>query len=195
MRTSHRAGVAAGALAVLLAVSGCTSSGTGPTGPSFQAGDGTITVVAPQQRKQAVDLRGAAIDGTPVDLAAYRGGVVVLNVWASWCPPCQEEAPALQAASEALAPKGVKFLGINTRENGNKAQAEAFERTYGITYPSLFDSSDYLLALRGAVAANALPSTVVLDAQGRVAARISGRTTKATLVDIVDSVISSQEGA
>jgi thiol-disulfide isomerase/thioredoxin len=158
-------------------------------GQNFQAGDGTITVLDPDQRRMPGALRGATIDGAQVDLADYRGKVVVLNVWGSWCAPCQKEAPALQAASEALAPKGVKFLGINTRENGNRAAAAAFERAYAITYPSLFDSADYLLALRGAVAANAIPSTVVVDAQGRIAARISGPTTKTTLVDLVEDVL------
>jgi hypothetical protein len=90
----------------------------------------------------------------------------------------------------------VRFLGINTRENGNKDAAAAFQRAYGITYPSLFDAgSDYLLALRGAVAANAIPSTVVLDARGRIAARISGATTTATLVDVVDDVLAGRTGA
>jgi thiol-disulfide isomerase/thioredoxin len=185
--------LAAGTLALLAALTGCTtSSGDGVAGQNYQAGDGSITILAPDQRKAPGELRGATVDGQQVDLASYHGQVVVLNVWGSWCPPCQKEAPALQAASQALAPKGVKFLGINIREDGNRARAAAFERTYGITYPSLFDSTGYLLALRGVVAASAVPSTVVVDAQGRIAARISGATTKDTLVDLVDDVLSGK---
>ncbi len=189
-----RAGLAG--LALLLALAGCGNAGAGTavTGQNFQAGDGTITVVAPDQRQAPGPLRGTTIDGEQVDLAQYRGKVVVLNVWGSWCAPCQKEAPALQAASEALAPRGVQFLGINTRENGNRAAAQAFERAYGITYPSLFDSADYLLALRGAVAANGIPSTIVVDAQGRIAARISGPTTETTLVDLVEDVLDGRVG-
>jgi thiol-disulfide isomerase/thioredoxin len=180
-------------LAALPALTACTtSSGNATQGQNYQAGDGSITILAPDQRKAPGELRGTTIDGHQVDLQSYRGDVVVLNVWGSWCGPCQKEAPALQAASQALAPKGVKFLGINIREDGNKARAAAFERTYGITYPSLFDSTQYLLALRGVVAANAVPSTVVVDAQGRIAARISGATTKDTLVDLVDEVLSGK---
>jgi len=180
-------------LAVLAALAACsTSSGNAVTGQNYQAGDGSITILAPDQRKAPGELRGTTVDGQQVDLANYRGDAVVLNVWGSWCGPCQKEAPALQAASQALAPKGVKFLGINIREDGNQARAAAFERTYGITYPSLFDSTQYLLALRGVVAANAVPSTVVVDPQGRIAARISGATTKDTLVDLVDEVLSGQ---
>jgi thiol-disulfide isomerase/thioredoxin len=188
--------LAVGALAVLAALTGLagctTSSGNAVTGQNYQAGDGSITILAPDQRKAPGELRGTTVDGQQVDLANYRGDAVVLNVWGSWCGPCQKEAPALQAASQALAPKGVKFLGINIREDGNQARAAAFERTYGITYPSLFDSTQYLLALRGVVAANAVPSTVVVDPQGRIAARISGATTKDTLVDLVDEVLSGQ---
>jgi thiol-disulfide isomerase/thioredoxin len=180
-------------LAVLAALAGCTtSSGNAATSLNYQAGDGSITILAPDQRKAPGELRGTTVDGQQVDLASYRGNVVVLNVWGSWCGPCQKEAPALQAASQALAPKGVKFLGINIREDGNRARAAAFERAYGITYPSLFDSTGYLLALRGVVAANAVPSTVIVDGQGRIAARISGATTKDTLVDVVDDVLSGK---
>ena len=180
-------------LALLTSLAACTtSSGNAVTGQNYQAGDGSITILAPDQRKPPGELRGTTVDGRQVDLASYRGNVVVLNVWGSWCGPCQKEAPALQAASEALAPKGVRFLGINIREDGNRARAAAFERTYGITYPSLFDSTGYLLALRGVVAANAVPSTVVVDAQGRIAARISGATTKDTLIDVVDDVLSGK---
>jgi thiol-disulfide isomerase/thioredoxin len=118
---------------------------------------------------------------------------VVLNVWGSWCAPCQKEAPALEKASQELEAKNVSFIGINTRENGNKEAAAAFQRAYGITYPSLFDAdSTALLALRGAVSANAIPSTVVIDPQGRIAARISGATTTSTLVDVVEDVLSGR---
>jgi thiol-disulfide isomerase/thioredoxin len=195
-RPGRRSMLAAGALAasaLLTSLAGCTtSSGNAVTGQNYQAGDGSITILAPDQRKAPGELRGTTVDGQQVDLANYRGDVVVLNVWGSWCGPCQKEAPALQAASVALAPEGVKFLGINIREDGNQARAAAFERTYGITYPSLFDSTGYLLALRGVVAANAVPSTVIVDAQGRIAARISGPTTKDTLVDLVGDVMSGK---
>jgi thiol-disulfide isomerase/thioredoxin len=185
---------AAAALLGALALTGCSSGGGGQAqGQSFVAGDQTITLLAPDQRPTPGELRGRTIDGTTIDLAAQKGHAVVLNVWGSWCAPCQKEAPALEKASQELAPKNVAFIGINTRENGNKDAAAAFQRAYGITYPSIFDAgSDALLALRGAVSANAIPSTVVLDPQGRIAARISGATTTATLVDLVDDVLTGR---
>jgi thiol-disulfide isomerase/thioredoxin len=113
---------------------------------------------------------------------------VVINVWGSWCPPCRKEAPELQAAAQKLGPQGVQFLGIDTSDS-DRDQALAYQRTFGITYPSISDpAGDALLALRGAVAPNAIPTTLVLDQQGRVAARISAATTATTLVDVVGDV-------
>ena len=195
MRRGRRAAPAvAGLLLAGAALAGCSGSGGDQqAGQNFVAGDGAITIVAPDERPVPGTLRGTTVDGRTVDLADDKGHAVVLNVWGSWCAPCQQEAPALQAASRQLASQGVKFLGINTRETGGAPAASAFERTYGITYPSLFDQgADYLLALRGAVAANAIPSTVVVDPQGRIAARISGPTTEETLVDLVDDVLSGR---
>lgn len=183
--------------AVLLggAVAGCAgSSSTAASDANYVAGDGTITLVPPGRRQQAVELRGTTLEGVPVDVSAYRGKVVVLNVWGSWCPPCRKEAPDLQAASVELRSKGVEFLGINTNEK-DTAQALAFQKTFGVTYPSLADDGGAaLLALRGAVAPNAVPTTLVLDAQGRIAARISSATTKVTLVDVVEDVVAGRPG-
>ena len=177
-----------------MALAACsTSNGAQTSGQGFVAGDQAITLLPPDHRPVPGVLRGQTIDGRTLDLASQKGHAVVLNVWGSWCAPCQKEAPALEKASQELKPKGVSFIGINTRENGNREAADAFQRTYGITYPSLFDAdSNALLALRGAVSANAIPSTVVVDPQGRIAARISGAATTDTLVDLVDDVLSGR---
>jgi thiol-disulfide isomerase/thioredoxin len=192
MRAPIRASSALLAGTVVLA--GCsTGNGSQTSGQSFVAGDHTITLLAPDQRPVPGALRGQTIDGQTLDLASQKGHAVVLNVWGSWCAPCQKEAPALEKASQELKAKDVTFIGINTRENGNKEAAAAFQRAYGITYPSLFDAdSTALLALRGAVSANAIPSTVVIDPKGRIAARISGATTTTTLVDLVDDVLAGR---
>jgi thiol-disulfide isomerase/thioredoxin len=173
---------------------GCSgsSSGTGG-GTNFVAGNGTITLVPPTKRQQVVDLRGTTLDGTPLDLSSLRGKVVVLNVWGSWCSPCRLEAPALQNAATDLKAKNVEFVGINTADK-DPAQAVAFEKNFKITYPSISDADGQaLLSLRGAVAPNAIPTTLVLDAGGRIAARISGRTDKVTLEDLVQDVIDGKD--
>jgi len=191
--TTRRGAIArvAGAVLAVVTLAGCSGSGNGaPAGQSFVAGDGAVTLLPPSQRPRPGTLRGATVDGRTIDLAAQKGHAVVLNVWGSWCAPCQKEAPALEKASQELAAEGVRFIGINTRENGNKDAAAAFQRAYGITYPSLFDAGgDALLALR------AIPTTVVVDPQGRIAARISGATTTDTLVGLVDDVLAGRTQA
>lgn len=186
--------VAAAAAAVLAAaaLAGC-AGGTGTGGPTaddqnYLSGDGTITVLTPAERRDPVSLAGESLEGERIDLATLRGSVVVLNVWGSWCPPCRKEAPDLQRAYEQLRPQGVAFVGINFRDP-DPAPALAFQRTFGITYPSIRDEGgETLLALRGAVSPNAIPSTLVLDAQGRIAARASTAITTATLTALVEDV-------
>ncbi|MBI4939567.1 MAG: TlpA family protein disulfide reductase [Actinobacteria bacterium] len=130
-----------------------------------------------------------------MDVAEFRGDVVVLNVWGSWCPPCRKEAPELERAYRSLRPRGVQFLGIDTRDND--AAANAFVARYGITYPSLVDDGTLLLAFRGAVPAAAVPTTIVLDRAGRVAARVVGGTDATTVEGLVSDVLTgkSEPGA
>lgn len=178
------------ALLVLPVLAGCSSGDrtSSPAGAGFVAGDGTITVIEADRRGQPVDLAGITLEGERLDVAAFRGAPVVLNIWGSWCGPCRKEAPDLESAHQELQGKGVSFLGINTREE-DPAQARAFQRTFEVTYPSLSDpGGTLLLSLRGAVAPNAIPTTVVLDDQGRLAARVTGATTRATLIGVVESV-------
>jgi thiol-disulfide isomerase/thioredoxin len=181
---------AVGAAVVLAGCTGGGSSGTNGTssvgsGISYVAGDGMVTIVKPQDRKQPVNLSGTTLDGSRIDLASYRGHPVVVNIWGSWCGPCRKEAPALQAAYTQLKASGVVFLGVDTRDD-DPAQAKAFEENFGITYPSIVDDGGaVLLNLRGVVAPSAVPTTLVIDEQGRVAARVSGGVDTTTLVGLV----------
>ncbi len=188
-----RPAVRAGALllAATAALAGCTaSSGTADDfgGRGYVSGDGAVVEVPPDSRPEPVVLAGTTFDGAPVDLTALRGKVVVLNVWYSTCTPCREEADDLQAASVALKGRGVEFVGINVRDT-DPGTVKAYESTYNVTYPSLRDGAKALLSFRGVVAPNAVPSTVVLDREGRVAARVSGGTTKATITGLVERVL------
>jgi len=185
----YLAGVVALAVAAPLAISGCsstTSSGAGDT--KFVGGDSAVTIVPAAKRGRPVDLSGTTLAGQKLDIATLRGKPVVLNVWGSWCAPCRKEAPALQTAADTLKAGGVSMVGINIRDL-DPAPALAFEKAFRITYPSLADpDGSLLLALRGAVSPSAIPTTLVLDADGRVAARINGPTTTTTLVDLVRDV-------
>jgi thiol-disulfide isomerase/thioredoxin len=180
--------VAALALLIVVGVTGGCANGIGDTGDKgYIDGDGVITVLPAAERKKPGEVSGETLSGEQVSLASYAGKVVVLNVWGSWCPPCRAEADELAAAARELAPKGVVFLGINSRD-GSQDNGRAFERTYDVPYPSIYDPSGRnLLAFHGTLTPNSIPSTVVVDRQGRVAASILGAvTSRTTLVDLVE---------
>lgn len=183
---------AAAATALLLA--GCSATGGDePTRGADQQGyvgsGGALTRIAPDQRAPAPTVSGVQLgaDTKTVSTADYPGKVIVLNVWGSWCSPCRQEAAGLQAASVATK-ADAQFVGLNTRDFA-PAAPEAFVRTQGITYPSIFDPSGRsLLELSGQVPPSAIPSTLVLDRQGRVAIRVLGPVSENTLTDMVAEV-------
>ena len=177
---------------VLACLAGCSATGADePTRSAGQEGyvgvERNVTLVPPADRKPQPPVSGSTLDGKTVSTADYAGSVVVVNVWGSWCAPCRSEAPALQGASEATRGKA-QFLGITTRDN-DPAQARAFVRAFGITYPSIYDpKGQALLGFAGTLPPSAIPSTLVLDAEGRVAARVLGEVSQLTLVTMVDDV-------
>ena len=178
-------------LAVLLVGSATTacggSEGTGDKG--YVAGEGLITRLAEADRKKPGEVSGTTLDGKELSLDEYAGKVVVLNVWGSWCAPCRKEARLLGEAARELEADDVKFVGVNTKDS-SPDQGRAFERKYDVPYPSFFDPSGRtLLAFRGTLNPSAIPSTVILDQEGRAAASILGEVPSAqTLVDLVRDV-------
>ena len=172
-------------LAGLLA--GCSGNDVGSSGDQgYVAGKGIITTIKAADRKAPGTVSGTTLDGAQTSLADFRGKVVVLNVWGSWCPPCRAEAPMLAAAARDLQRKDVVFLGINSR-NPEQAGPQAFERRFKVPYDSIYDPDGRtLLAFRGTLPPNAIPSTVVVDPQGRVAGSVIGTVTKTTLYDLVE---------
>jgi peroxiredoxin len=144
-------------------VAGCTTrSASGSPEQTFSSGE----------RPAAPAVGGQLLDGSSFDLAAHRGSVVVLNFWASWCGPCRDEAADLEAAYEATKADGVTFIGVNSRDQSDTARA--FVAGHQVTYPSLFDPA-MRIALGFRDLPTALPSTVVIDRQGRVASVTRGR--------------------
>ena len=183
-------GAAGGAsLALLLAACGTDTGDRYTSGDSgYVSGNGVATEIPAADRGEPLEFSGTSYDGEQIAVADRRGEVLVLNVWYASCPPCRKEAPALQAIHEEYAEQGVSFLGVNVRDAAGPAQA--FEERYGITYSSLPDpDAEILYALRGQVAPNAVPSTLVVDREGRVAARISGAADPSMLRAMIDTVI------
>lgn len=191
MRALRRGAAAALLSAAVLALAGCGGGGAADAAAQqgYVAGDGATTVVAPADRRSAPDLRGTTLDGEEFDLAALRGSVVVLNVWASWCPPCRAEAPMLQVLADGLRPEGVAFVGVDTRD-GDGTAARAFVENVGLSYPNVVDPDGVLLlAFRDTLPPQAVPSTLVIDRQGRIAARVIGPTTEPRLRALITTVL------
>ena len=157
----------------------------------FVSGDGSITVIDPAQRVPAPDVVGTTVDGEPFTLSSLKGKVAVLNVWASWCAPCRAEAPTLERAYQAFKDSGVEFIGLDTRDSVPAAQA--FIKSYGITYPNVVDTDGKLqLLFRDSLPPQAIPSTIVIDREGRVAGRIIGKADESTLKGIIEPLLKEQ---
>jgi thiol-disulfide isomerase/thioredoxin len=178
---SGRRGVPAAvllSLAVLL--SGCASDPLAEqyregSNKGFIAGDGSVTEIPAGKRGEPISFTGTTEHGAVVSSQDFAGQVVVVNFWYASCAPCRAEAPDLQKLNEEFDGKGARFLGVNVRDQA--ANAIAFNDSYGITYPSVIDVEDgsMQLAFSGNIPPNAVPTTLVLDRSGRVAARILGQ--------------------
>lgn len=168
-------------MAISVLLTSCGGGGTSTSQESFVSGNGSVTFIYPEKRVEAPALSGMTLSGTNYTYSV--GKVAVVNVWASWCSPCRAEAPTLVALANKYS--DVAFIGILTRDN--PATAEAFQRRFSLPYPTLIDDS-LLIGFKGSLPANAIPSTVLIDKAGRVAARISGAVTVASLSDLIERV-------
>lgn len=149
----------------------------------YVSGDALLTFVPIGHRHEVHGINGTLIDGGHFDLSQWKGKVVVVNFWGQWCAACQAEARSLQQVYADDKSRGVEFLGIDVRDD--PASGRSYERHYGITYPSINDPSN-LLALRfSGLTPNATPTTVVIDRNGRLAARQSGEILYTQLRDLV----------
>ena len=163
------------AAAVVLVV----RAGGGGKGLAPEAGTGQVasvaagvTVVPEAQRRPLPAFRGQTLDDQEIDLAALRGRPLVLNFWASWCGPCRAEQEGLELASKTLAGWDVRMVGVNIRDD--RGAAASYLQEFRVGYPSLFDRPALLSARLGALGPQAPPYTLVVDAEGRVAARVFG---------------------
>lgn len=182
---------AAAVMSMALLMSGCASTNEDlaqqwidgqDTG--FISGDGSVQSIAVSERGEPVMYSGPATDGETREWGEYLGDVVVVNFWYAGCPPCRAEAPDLVEVANAYAGQGVRVLGVNTRDDA--AQAQMFEQEFAVPYPSILDKENSAATQRafaGAVPLNAVPTTLVLDREGRVAHRILGQITDAAILE------------
>ncbi|WP_059005763.1 TlpA family protein disulfide reductase [Streptomyces specialis] len=182
----------AGAVTAALALTACSGDQAGPSGgnSNIVQGTGEITQVAADERDAAPDLSGETVDGDSLSLSDYRGQVVVVNIWGSWCAPCIAEADNFVRVAEDTADQDVQFVGINTRDR-SRENAAGFERTHNVPYPSLYDPDGRLLLEfpRGSLNPQAIPTTLIIDREGRIAARALKPLTEEELRAALEPVI------
>lgn len=197
-RTGRRwASLATGALLALTLVACSTTDdltgSTDPTGSGYTSEDGSVRSWPAGDRSGPVQVAGTDYEGTAQDTADWAGGVVVLNTWYAACPPCRAEAEDLVGLATDYADQGVRVLGINGVDDAGAAQS--FQRTFEVPYPSIDDrDKQAVAALQGVVPVQATPTTVVLDRDGMVAARIVGTADGSTLRALVDEVLAEGGG-
>jgi len=192
----RRTRIAVIAVALSLALAGCTSD-TLATGynshdanGNYLSPDGTTKTIAAADRGAPVTWSGTTERGDRISSNDYLGNVVVLNFWYAACGPCRAEAPRLEKLNTTYAPKGVVFVGVDVEDTAPTALS--FERAHGVSYPSVLDAEDgaVKLAFAGKISPNAVPTTLIIDAKGRVAARFTGLITSPSLVaTILDATL------
>lgn len=185
-------------VAAAVATSGCSSNDNlanqfkSGDSKNYIAGDGTVSEFAAADRKEAVSWQGVVEDGSVLSSQNLSGVVTVMNFWYAGCAPCRAEAKDLEAMYREFLPNKVQFVGVNVRDTAGTAQA--FERAFGVTYPSIIDnnSGSVVLAFTGVVSPQAVPTTLVIDRQGRVAARVLGRMQPSILKAMIQRVVSEK---
>jgi len=190
-----RRGILTASLAAsLLVLGGCVSNdplALDATNANFTSDDGTVTEVAPANRGDAVLFESSNMtDGSIMSADDYRGSVLVVNFWFAACPPCRAEAPDLAELSTVYADQGVRFLGVNVYDNASGAQS--FEKTFDIPYPSALDADtgELRLAFAGDLPPSGIPTTLIVDREGRVAARLLGYIyDRSMFEDMIDRVV------
>lgn len=187
-------------VASLLASSTLVISGCGLLSPTeetlipLEAGQLTtdpgigLTVIPPDERGEPLEISGVDLEGQDLALADFRGDITVVNAWATWCAPCRAEKPEFAEVAQEFDGQGVQFVGLNVQDEPDAAR----EFTADTPYPSIIDEDGSMLARIPDVPPRALPVTVILDRQGRIAVRIVGPIVLGTLADTVRSVIADE---
>ncbi|MUK01840.1 redoxin domain-containing protein [Vibrio cholerae] len=193
-RTSLLRAVLALGVPVALVLSSCSADdplaqqAAAGDGKNYIAGDGSVTEYAETDRGEPVEVSGALFDGTQVSSEDWMGQVTVLNFWYASCAPCRKEAPDLVALHDEYEPQGAAFYGVNIRDE--QATAEAFERSFEIPYDSFADKDGgVLLDMTQYVPPQAVPTTIVLDREGRVSSRILGLADRSTLKALISDAL------
>ncbi|MBO1337800.1 TlpA disulfide reductase family protein [Streptomyces sp. VRA16 Mangrove soil] len=193
--TRRAAQLTVGAAAAALVLTACSGGGVNGNGnnTNFVTSTGGISTVKKGDRSDAPVLTGKDLNGKRMSTADYKGKVLVVNIWGSWCSPCRAEAKYFSKVSEQTKDKDVQFIGINTRD-ARTDSAINFEKDYGITYPSFYDPSGKLLLKfkPGTLNPQGIPNTIVIDRDGKLAARSLKALNATSLHEMIDPVIAEK---
>jgi len=182
--------LAGAALAVVLLTGWASGRNSGVTDV---AGSTSAVLYPAGQRPMAPDFTAATLTGSRLSFSSYRGRVVVVNFWGSWCGPCREEAPTLAVTAQQYRSAGVSFLGVDVRDT--TASALAFAHSFGITYPSVSDTGSVItLDFTSVVPIAGTPTTLVVDRTGHIAGAVFGTATYQELTDILAKVTGKTTG-
>ena len=176
---------------LVIALAACTND---PLADQYRSGDNKgyiaadgfrVVEIPESERTEPIEFEGVLDAGGSTTSDDYRGDVLVVNFWYASCAPCRVEAPVLEEVNEELGGDGVQFLGVNLFDGADASRA--FAETYGVTYPSALSTEDgsIKLAFAGQTPLNAVPVTLVLDREGRVAARLIGRIAEASILSTI----------
>ena len=179
------AAVLAGVLLIVVLAGGW--AGGGGSGATTVDGNASAVIYPAGHRPLAPGFSGTTLTGSKLSFSDYRGQVVVLNFWGSWCVPCREEASTLAAVASKYQPSGVSFLGVDVRDT--TASALAFAHSFHVTYPSVSDpSSAITLDFTAKVPIAGTPTTLVVDRTGHIAGAVFGTVTYPELTAILAKV-------
>jgi thiol-disulfide isomerase/thioredoxin len=180
------AAVLAAVLLVVVLVTGWPGGG-GSRDVTAVDGDASAVLYSAGHRPLAPAFTGTTLTGSKLSFSAYRGQVVVLNFWGSWCVPCREEAATLAAVAAKYRPSGVSFLGVNVRDT--TASAQAFVSKFHVGYPSVDDPGSVISAdFSAVVPLSSTPTTLVIDQTGHIAGAVFGGVTYSELTAILTKV-------
>jgi thiol-disulfide isomerase/thioredoxin len=160
---------------------------------NYIAGDGTVTEFALGSRPKAADWSGTTESGEALSSTQLEGVITVMNFWYAGCAPCRIEMPELIELQTEFLPEGVQFIGVNVRDSAETSLA--FARRIGMNFPSVMDAKtgSVVLGFTGVVTPQAVPTTLVIDADGNVSARVLGRIDKGILTTLVETVIEERK--
>ena len=192
--TRRRTQAAASALLVVGLIAGLAACTSDPLADQYRSGDNKgfvaadgfrVVEISADERSEPVDFEGVLDTGGTTSSADYAGDVLVVNFWYAGCAPCRVEAPELAAADASFEGQDVAFLGVNLYDGAEASRA--FADTYGVSYPSALATEDgsIKLAFAGETPLNAVPVTLVLDKDGRVAARLVGQIEDASILETI----------